>query len=455
MHTVYLYDTLRGYKVEFTPIHKGRVGMYVCGPTTYDYAHIGHARVAVLFDVFRRFLEYIGYDVLMISNITDIDDKIINRANQKGENPLNMAHFYANEYFKDLALLRVRKPNIIPKATRHIDEIIELVQKLVEKGFAYESDGDVYFSVEKFKDYGKLSHRNLKDMIAGARVEVSDKKANPMDFALWKKAKIGEPSWPSPWSQGRPGWHIECSAMSMHYIGSTLDIHGGGSDLIFPHHENEIAQSESVTGKPFANYWMHIGLVQFKTEKMSKSVGNVFLIRDLLKKYPPEAIRIMFLNAHYRKPFDFNMQNLEDSRVLLEKIWVAYRDLKNRVYNTEDCKICEAYETKILDALADDFNTREAMKYYLEFISKSREFDSKMAGGAITFLHKIDTIFDILPHGTDIGREEQLIDFILEIRTKMRENRNYSMADWIRDRLAEIGIKIEDAKDGTKWVKIF
>ncbi len=450
-----IYDTLTGRKREFIPIHEGRIGIYVCGPTTYDYPHIGHARVAVMFDIFRRFLEYRGYDVIYVSNITDIDDKIINKANERNTDPIDMAHYYAGEYMKDMKKLRVREPNIIPKATRHIDEIIELVKKLIERGYAYESDGDVYFSVEKFKEYGKLSHRKLEEMIAGARVEINEKKKNPLDFAVWKKSKKNEPSWDSPWGKGRPGWHIECSAMSMKYIGYTIDIHGGGADLIFPHHENEIAQSEGATGKKFVNYWMHVGLVNFEEEKMSKSIGNVFLIRDILKKYPPEAIRVMFINTHYRKPFDFNLKNLEDSMVLLQRIWGAYEDLKRRSGdgNGETGReICSEYEDRIISSLEDDFNTRDAMKHYLEFISKTRNLEGADAREALNFLEKWDRIFDILPKKKEGGIEEKLVNLILKIREEIRKERNFALADKIRDSLNEMGIKIEDTKDGVKWI---
>ncbi len=454
MREIFLYDTLSGEKRKFVPVHEGRVGMYVCGPTTYDYAHIGHARVAIMFDVFRRFLEYIGYDVLLVSNITDIDDKIINKANERGVDPIEMAHYYAREYLKDMDSLRVRRANVIPKATRHIGEIISLIEKIIENGYAYVSDGDVYFSVEKFEGYGKLSHRKLEDMLAGARIEISEKKRNPMDFALWKAAKPGEPSWPSPWGPGRPGWHIECSAMSMRYIGETLDIHGGGSDLIFPHHENEMAQSEAATGKTFVNYWMHVGLVKFEREKMSKSIGNVFLVRDLVKKYPPEAIRMMFLNAHYRKPYEFSEQNLGEAMLLLEKINSTYQYLLREARGEPSCELCGDYEERILASLADDFNTREAMKHYLDFIAKAREMKGEEAKGALEFLHRMDEIFDVLPHGRDSGLEDKLMELILEIRARMRREKKYDVADWIRDSLAEMGIKIEDTKDGTRWYRL-
>jgi len=452
-----IYDTLRAEKREFIPLHPGRVGMYVCGPTTYDYAHIGHARPAIIFDMLRRFFEYRGYDVVMISNITDVDDKIINKARERGEDPIEMAHYYAKEYLKDMDSLRVRRPNIIPKATRHMEEIIALIEKLIENGYAYESGGDVYFSVEKFKDYGKLSHRNIDDMLAGARIEISEKKKNPLDFALWKAAKPGEPSWPSPWGPGRPGWHIECSAMSMNYLGPTLDIHGGGADLIFPHHENEIAQSEAATGKTFARYWMHVGLVKFEEEKMSKSLGNVFLIRDLLKKYPPEAVRIMYINAHYRKPFDFTEKNLEEARIIMEKVWSTYQILRDvsedSNANRETLKRIEEKKEKIIKALDDDFNTREALKEYIDFINYAKSLKGGDAKVALEFLEEMDEIFDILPKKEE-SKEKELVELLLKVRNMERKNKNYALADYIRDELSKIGIKIEDTKDGTLWYRI-
>ncbi len=454
MRRIYIHDTLSGEKREFRPVHEGRVGMYVCGPTTYDYAHVGHARVAIMFDVFRRFLEYLGYDVLLVSNITDIDDKIINKARERGMDPIEMAHYYAREYLRDMDSLRVRRANVIPKATRHMEEIISLIQRIMDNGYAYESGGDVYFSVEKFSGYGKLSHRRIEEMMAGARIEVNEKKRNPLDFALWKAAKEGEPSWPSPWGPGRPGWHIECSAMSMRYIGETLDIHGGGADLIFPHHENEIAQSEAATGKPFVNYWMHVGLVRFESEKMSKSIGNVFLIRDLVKKYPPEAIRLMFLNSHYRKPYEFSEKNLAESMHLFEKISTVYQRLLKNSSGEPSCEVCDEYENKILDALSDDFNTRAAMAHYLEFIGLARNMEGGEAKGAVEFLRRMDEIFDILPRKRDEGLDEKLMSLILEIRARMRSERRYDIADWIRDTLGELGIKIEDTKEGTKWYRV-
>ncbi len=453
-----IYDTLSGEKKEFVPVHEGRVGIYVCGPTTYDYAHIGHARPAILFDVFRRFLEYLGYDVILISNITDVDDKIINKANELGKDPIEMAHYYAREYLKDMDALRVRRANIIPKATRHIEEIINLIKTLVDKGYAYESGGDVYFSVKKFKDYGKLSHRKIEEMLAGARVEVNENKRDPLDFALWKASKPREPSWQSPWGPGRPGWHIECSAMSMNYLGPTLDIHGGGADLIFPHHENEIAQSEAATGKPFAKYWMHVGLVRFEKEKMSKSIGNVFLIKDFLKKYPPEVLRLMYLNSHYRKPYDFSEKNIEDSLPLLEKIWSTYQILKDSAMQEEPSKEVEKRidntRKKIIAALEDDFNTREAMKEYLSFINFARELKGGDALATLNFLKEMDDLFDILPKGENEGKEKELIELLLNVRNEERKRKNYEMADYIRDELEKIGIKIEDTKEGTKWYKI-
>lgn len=458
MPSIKLYDTLTGEKREFVPVHEGRVGMYVCGPTTYDYAHIGHARPAILFDVLRRFLEHMGYDVILISNITDVDDKIITKANEMGRDPIEMAHYYAQEYLKDMDALRVRRPNIIPKATRHMEEIINMVKTLIERGYAYESGGDVYFSVEKFKDYGKLSHRKIEEMLAGARVEVNNKKRNPLDFALWKSAKLGEPSWPSPWGPGRPGWHIECSAMSMTYLGPTLDIHGGGADLIFPHHENEIAQSEAATGKPFARYWMHVGLVRFENEKMSKSVGNVFLIRDFLKKYPPEVLRLMYLNSHYRKPYDFSEKNITDTIPLLEKIWSTYQILKKSSMDGEASehvkrRVKDARES-IISALSDDFNTREAMKEYLNFVNYARDLQGPDARAAIEFLKEMDEIFDILPRAEGGNQEDELVELLLRVRNEERRRKNYDIADYIREQLEKLGIKIEDTKEGTRWYRV-
>ncbi|MCJ7493900.1 MAG: cysteine--tRNA ligase, partial [Deltaproteobacteria bacterium] len=305
-----IYNTLTKKKEEFLPLQKGKVSMYVCGVTVYDRCHIGHARAAVVFDVLFRFLRYRGYEVTYVRNYTDVDDKIIKRANQEGVSCQEIAKRYIQEYEEDMEALGMERPTHEPRATENISQIIDLVKKLVEKGFAYTVDGDVYFSVEKFSSYGKLSGRDLEEMRAGARVEVDERKNNPLDFALWKSSKPGEPEWDSPWGRGRPGWHIECSAMSQRYLGESFDIHGGGQDLIFPHHENEIAQSEAATGKPFVRFWVHNGFVNINHEKMSKSLGNILAIRDLLQDHHPEVLRLFLLSNHYRSPVDFSLQNM-------------------------------------------------------------------------------------------------------------------------------------------------
>ena len=318
-----IYNTLTGKKEEFVPLHEKRVGMYVCGVTVYDLCHIGHARSAIVFDAIYRYLGYRGYEVTFVRNFTDIDDKIIKRANEEGVDCKAIAEKYIDEFNMDMGKLGFEKPKFEPKATEHIPEMIELISTLIEKGYAYQSGGDVFFSVEKFKDYGKLSKRNLEEMQAGARVGIDEKKENPLDFALWKASKPGEPSWESPWGKGRPGWHIECSVMSQKYLGETFDIHGGGKDLIFPHHENEIAQSEAATGKPFARYWIHNGFVNINKEKMSKSLGNILTLKEIFKDWRPEAIRLFLLSSHYRSPVDFSF----DASLKLNQHWIDFMRL--------------------------------------------------------------------------------------------------------------------------------
>lgn len=320
-----IYNTLTRRKEEFKPRDTGKVSIYVCGPTTYNYIHLGNARPLVFFDTVRRYFAYKGFQVQYIQNFTDIDDKIINRANEEGEDVLALAARFVNEYYKDADALNVKRADVHPKVSEHLDDIIEMIKTLVEKGFAYVIEGNVYYNVGKFAGYGKLSGRTLEDMQAGARVEVDHRKINPMDFALWKAAKPGEPAWDSPWGKGRPGWHIECSAMSLKYLGPEFDIHGGGYDLVFPHHENEIAQSEAATGKPFARYWMHNGFITVKEEKMSKSLGNFFLVREVLDKFPPELVRFYLLSTHYRSPLDFDHEKLEAGNRGLERIKTSIR----------------------------------------------------------------------------------------------------------------------------------
>ena len=318
-----IYNTLTGKKEDFTPIVPGRVNIYVCGVTVYDYCHMGHARSMIVFDVIVKYLRYLGYKVTYVRNFTDIDDKIIKRAKERGKNPKEIAQYFTKAFYEDMDSLGIERADIEPKATEHIPEMVSLIERIINKGYAYVVDGNVYFSVRRFKGYGGLSKRSLEEMMAGARVEVDPRKEHPLDFALWKKAKPGEPFWESPWGKGRPGWHIECSAMSMKYLGETFDIHGGGQDLIFPHHENEKAQSEAATDKPFVNYWIHHGFLTINQEKMSKSLKNFFTIREILSKFHPEAIRLFFLNHHYRSPIDFSDEKIKEATKALEKLYIT------------------------------------------------------------------------------------------------------------------------------------
>lgn len=452
-----VYDTMRGEKVPFVPQDPRKVMMYVCGPTVYDFAHMGHARTEVSFDVIRRYLEYRGYFVVYVSNITDIDDKIINRAKEEGKDAISLSKFFAEEYVKDMKKLKVKEPNIRPKVSDHIKEIIELINILLEKGYAYEADGNVYFEVRKFKEYGKLSHQTLKDILAGARIEGGEGKRNPEDFALWKKAKEGEVWWDSPWGRGRPGWHIECSAMSMRYLGPTLDIHGGGNDLIFPHHENEIAQSECATGKVFARYWIHTGMLRLKGEKMSKSIGNVLLLRNILNKYPAEVIRFYLINAHYRKPIDYSIENLENAKESLEKILNLREYLKDKAEENGlggEVNV-ESYRQKFVESMDDDFNTRKAMVVIFDMISEIYEKNPRgeNALSCLNFLDEINEIFDIFPERSTKGIEDSLIELILRVRNELRKMKIYTIADEIRESLRRMGIVVEDTKEGTKWRK--
>ena len=377
-----VYNTLTGKKEEFQPLIPGKVGMYVCGVTVYDYCHIGHARANVVFDIVFRYLRFLGFDVNYVRNYTDVDDKIINRANERGIDSRELAEEFIRAFDEDMERLGMALPTHQPKATEHIPQIITLIERLIERGIAYEAAGDVYYAVEKFPDYLKLSKRNLDEMQAGARISPGEQKRNPMDFAIWKGAKPGEPAWESPWGAGRPGWHIECSAMSMELLGESFDIHGGGKDLVFPHHENEIAQSEGATCKPFVRYWLHNGFVNINQEKMSKSLGNFFTIRDILKRYDPEVVRFFLLTAHYRSPIDFSDQNLEDARSGLTRFYegllaAAETLAKHPAPERPACPVIsdaerevydrlETLEDRFAEAMDDDFNTALAIAHLFE-----------------------------------------------------------------------------------------
>lgn len=473
-----VYNTLTRKKEEFVPLKKGKVGMYVCGLTVQNYSHLGHIRSAINYDVIRRYLEYKGYDITYIMNFTDVNEKIVARAKEEGLTPLELADKYARAYLEDIKQLNIKRATEYVKATDNIEEIIKMVEILIEKGYAYEADGNVYFSVDKFADYGKLSGRSLDEMRAGARIDVIEDKKNPMDFALWKKAPEGEEEWDSPWGKGWPGWHIECSAMSMKYLGSTFDIHGGGSDLIFPHHENEIAQSEACSGKPFAKYWLHNGSVNLKGEKMSKSVGNFYTTRELLEKFKGEEIRYYLLTNHYRTPIDFALEELENNSVSLKKLQNTLKNLKRIIQTQEVLADKESFlQEGIIDlikkrrkeyeeAMDDDFNTARAIGVLHKFAADLNGFvnnpDFKLTENTKQLLEEGYNLFQKMLSVLGLSyREEndeaslevlnQLVGFILDIREEARDNKNWKLADQIRDGLQELGFQIKDTPRGVVW----
>ena len=487
-----IYNSLTKRKEEFVPLQEGKVKMYVCGVTVYDRCHIGHTRAAVVFDVIFRFLRYRGYEVTYVRNYTDVDDKIIKRANQEGLSCQEIAKRYIQEYEEDMEALGMERPTHEPRATENIPQIIDLVKKLVEKGFAYSVDGDVYYSVEKFSSYGKLSGRDLDEMRAGARVEVDERKNNPLDFALWKSSKPGEPAWDSPWGQGRPGWHIECSAMSQRYLGESFDIHGGGKDLIFPHHENEIAQSEAATGKPFVRFWVHNGFVNIDREKMSKSLGNILAIRDLLQDHHPEVLRLFLLSNHYRSPVDFSWQNLTEARASLDRFYYTLQEIEDFLTQKGESRPATTPEPpkgaarelgekisnakgKFLEALEDDFNTALALGYLhdlnrtLNRALGEKTFRQAPAAAALlaegkNFLlesGKVLGLFQMAPVDYFASqrrkflkskglREEEIIELIAK-RVAARQAKDWALADEIRARAGDLGIILEDGPKGTSW----
>jgi len=468
-----IYNTLSGKKEEFRTIIHGQVGTYVCGVTVYDFCHLGHARGALVFDVIRRYLEYKGYRVTYVRNFTDIDDKIINRAKEECCAPLDVSCKYIEAYINDFKELGVRPPDIEPKATEHIPEMIEMIEKLIKKGYAYEKEGNVFFSVRQFNGYGKLSGRDLEQMKAGARVEIDERKDYPLDFALWKKSKPAEPSWQSPWGDGRPGWHIECSVMSQKYLGDTIDIHGGGEDLIFPHHENEIAQSEAATGKPFVRYWLHNGFVNINQEKMSKSLKNFFTIRAILSKYHAEVVRYLLISTHYRSPIDFSAEKLVEAEKALERVYTTFQNIEHlgapldtEIKPSSHCmKNIEALKKRFESAMDDDFNTAAALGHIFEFIretniylQKDEEINKKRVDlstckATIKDLGKVLNLFQGKGREKNLDHlAEGLLSIILDIRQISRQNKDWAMADHIRKGLAELNIHLEDRTDGkTLW----
>lgn len=472
-----VYNTLTKQKEEFIPSVSGKASIYVCGVTPYNHPHIGNARPFVTWDVIHRFLEHEGYDVTHVQNFTDVDDKIINAANKEGVQWSDISGRYIAAYFDVMDKLNVKRVNVYPRVSDHMNEIIDTVATLIKRGYAYEVDGDVYYRVEKFEHYGELSGRNLEDMLAGARIEVDTRKENPMDFALWKAAKPGEPAWSSPWGEGRPGWHIECTTMSMKYLGESFDFHGGGSDLIFPHHENEIAQSEGCTGcHPFVKYWLHNGFITVNEEKMSKSLGNFFMVVDILEHFEPETLRFFILSTHYRSPLDFSDERLTEAGRSLSRLKTAQENLAalekliSSGPNDESLALRDKVSkirAEFVDAMRDDFNTslaishmfalaREINIYHQTCLGTSVAPDGKLLDMMQKTFAEMCGIIGILeqkqlPMDKKESLEEKLMDIIIAIRQEARQNKNYAMADDVRNKLSEIGITLEDTAQGVRW----
>jgi len=455
-----VYNDLNRKKEIFSPLIPGHVNMYVCGMTVYDLCHLGHARVLVVFDVVARYLRSLGYKVTYVRNITDIDDKIINRANERGEPFQALTQRFIDAMHEDAGALGVLQPDQEPRATEHLPEIIDMISRLIDRGHAYVAEnGDVYYDVRSFPGYGRLSGKSIEDLQAGARVEPGDVKRDPLDFALWKSAKPDEPAWESPWGEGRPGWHIECSAMSTRALGDTFDIHGGGADLTFPHHENEIAQSEGATGHPFVKYWMHNGFVRINDEKMSKSLGNFFTVREILQRYRAEEVRYFVLTSQYRSPLNYDDEHLDNARAALTRFYTALRDLPDA-----EPAVGEELEARFHAAMEDDFNTPEALAALFDLareINRSRTADPVRAAGLGSLLRRLGDLLGILQddperflRGGEQGGEgltDADIDAMIERRVQAKKDKNWADADAIRDQLKEAGIVLEDSASGTSW----
>jgi cysteinyl-tRNA synthetase len=462
-----LYNTLTKSKEEFIPQHPGEVRMYSCGPTVYNYFHIGNARPFIVFDVFRRYMEYKGYKVTFVQNFTDIDDKMIMRAKEEGTTVKELADRFIEEYFKDADGLGIRRADYHPKATDHIDDIIEFIKKLISKGLAYQAGSDVYFDTAAFDSYGKLSGQNLEDLELGARIDVNEIKKSPMDFVLWKGEKPGEPSWNSPWGPGRPGWHIECSVMATKYLGETIDIHSGGQDLIFPHHENEIAQSEGASGKPFARYWIHNGYINVDNQKMSKSLGNFFTVREIAEEFDLEVVRLFMLSSHYRNPINFSRELLEQAQSALDRLYNAKNNLEHLLKDALDQPCSEEdqqfldllpkYTTDFENAMDDDINTADAIGVIFDLV---REINTYVKAGqpksvvqaALDQLTKLTGILGLLTRKK--GSLDEEIEALIEQRQQARKDKNWALADKIRDDLKDQGILLEDTPQGVRWKRI-
>ena len=482
--SIRIYNTLTRKKEPLQPLEENHVRLYVCGITSYDYCHIGHARSALVFDMIVRYLRYRGFKVTFVRNFTDIDDKIIARANERGEDAAALAQRFIDEFYADMDRLGVLRPDLEPRATDHIEEMIHLIGELIDRGLAYEADGDVYYRVSRFPMYGRLSGRTLEDMQAGARIEVNEKKEHPMDFALWKGAKPGEPWWPSPWGKGRPGWHIECSAMSRKYLGETFDIHGGGKDLIFPHHENEIAQSEGASGRPFANLWIHHGFVTIRDEKMSKSLGNFLTIRDVLETYDPEVLRLFIFSTQYRNPLDFTEAALRDAELGLDRMYECLAGVAalaegdeqvDSVIGKKDRRKLESFRSRFEQAMDNDFNTAQAQGLFFDLVkvlnkvvrllpSPPAAADIALLRQAARELRESAGIMGLLqrdPTRYVKEKKQQVLDSLdlsvdeieqlIAERDRARENRDWASSDAIRDRLLAAGIELHDSAAGTSW----
>jgi cysteinyl-tRNA synthetase len=461
--SIQLYNTLTRRKETFVPLEEGKVKMYVCGPTVYNYIHIGNARPAIVFDTVRRYLEFRGYDVQYVSNFTDVDDKLIRAARELGEDVPTLANRFIHAYFEDVESLGCKRADIHPRVTENMDIIIEFIQTLEKKGYAYEVDGDVYYRTRKFKDYGKLSHQSIDELKVGARIEVGEKKEDALDFALWKAAKEGEISWDSPWGKGRPGWHIECSAMARHYLGDTIDIHAGGQDLTFPHHENEIAQSEALSGKTFARYWMHNGYININNEKMSKSLGNFVLVHDIIQKHDPEVLRFFMLSVHYRHPINYSEELLENAKTSLERLKTSYQNLKHRKEASTNLtendhewieKIGQLHD-EFVKEMDDDFNTANAISVLFELSRQANYYlmEKHTSEKVISaFMKEFEDLFSVLGLKLEVNEWlDEEIEQLIEKRNQARRERNFKLADEIRDQLKNMNIILEDTPQGTRW----
>ncbi|MBP7908208.1 MAG: cysteine--tRNA ligase [Proteocatella sp.] len=461
-----LYNTLTRKKEEFIPIEDNKVRMYSCGPTVYNYFHIGNARPFIMFDLLRNYLIYRGYEVTFVQNFTDVDDKIIKRANEEGISPFEVADKYIAEYFRDADGLGIRRADVHPRVTENIPQIIEFIEELIEKGYAYESAGDVYFDTQKFKDYGKLSRQNLAELNLGSRIEVNEDKRHPMDFALWKSKKEGEIGWESPWSEGRPGWHIECSVMSRRYLGDTIDIHSGGQDLIFPHHENEIAQSEARSGKPFSNFWVHNGYINIDNQKMSKSLNNFFTVREISDEMDLEIVRFFMLSAHYRGPVNYSKELLDQAKAGMTRLYNSKNRMEfllsmaeSGIREEEKANLEKLPEFKkaFIDAMDDDLNTADAITAIFELVSfvnttAKDESSKEYIEQCLAIFSELTGVLNIIQKKDEV--DEEKINELIEKRTAAKKNKDFAESDRIRDELKAMGIELLDTRQGTTWTKI-